>query len=131
MKDAAPQPVHLADYAPPNWLVDDVHLTFHLHPTATRVLSRIAFRPNPDSADRSFRLDGAKLNLIRAMIDGQPVHPLVDAEGLTASVPNAAFVWECEVEINPEANTSLEGLYMSNGMYCTQCEAEGFRKITY
>ncbi|MEL7150764.1 MAG: aminopeptidase N [Pseudomonadota bacterium] len=131
MKDAAPQPVRLADYTPPNWWVDEVHLTFKLAPSATRVLARIAFRPNPDSTDRAFRLDGEKLQLVRAMIDGQPVEPRVDATGLTVDAPDAPFTWEAEVEIDPAANTELEGLYMSNGLYCTQCEAQGFRKITY
>ncbi len=131
MKDAAPQPVRLADYAPPNWLVDDVHLTFRLDPRATRVLSRVSFRPNPEAKDHGFRLDGEDLQLIRALVDGVPVHPLVDDTGLTVAVPDAPFVWEAEVEINPSENTALEGLYMSDGLYCTQCEAEGFRKITY
>jgi aminopeptidase N len=129
--NAAPKKIRLADYAPPAWLVDEVLLTFRLDPKATRVTSRIAFRPNPASADRSFRLDGEKLQLVRAMIDGVPVHPAVDKTGLTAPVPYAPFVWEAEVEIDPSANTELEGLYLSNGLYCTQCEAEGFRKITY
>ncbi|MEO0918778.1 MAG: M1 family aminopeptidase, partial [Pseudomonadota bacterium] len=131
MKDAAPQPVRLAEYAPPAWLVDDVHLTFQLAPNATRVTSRIAFRPNPATTDRTFRLDGENLQLIRAMVDGVPVDPRVDPNGLTAVVPDRAFVWEADVEIDPANNTELEGLYISNGLYCTQCEAEGFRKITY
>ncbi|MEM7753711.1 MAG: M1 family aminopeptidase, partial [Pseudomonadota bacterium] len=131
MKDAAPQPVRLSQYTPPNWWVDEVHLNFKLDPSATRVTSRIAFRPNPQTADRTFRLDGEKLKLIRATIDGAPVAPQIDAHGLTVTAPDAPFVWEAEVEIDPSANTELEGLYISNGLYCTQCEAEGFRKITY
>ncbi|MEM7720520.1 MAG: aminopeptidase N [Pseudomonadota bacterium] len=131
MKDAAPQPVRLADYAPPAWLVDEVHLTFRLAPTATRVISKIAFRPNPKAVDKTFRLDGEKLQLIRAMIDGVPIAPRLELDGLTAVVPDGPFLWEAEVEIDPANNTELEGLYMSNGLYCTQCEAEGFRKITY
>jgi aminopeptidase N len=131
MKDASPAAVHLSDYAPPAWLVERVELTFRLHPTATRVVSRIVFRPNPATADRSFRLDGEGLTLISARIDGQPVTPVITPEGLTCPVPSAPFLWEAEVEIAPEANTALEGLYMSRGMYCTQCEAQGFRKITY
>jgi aminopeptidase N len=131
MKDAAPQTIYLADYTPPAYLVDSVHLTFVLNPTATRVISKIAFRPNPENASGEFFLHGEQLSLLSATIDGADAeYQLVDG-GLTAQVPNAPFVWEAEVEINPEANTALEGLYMSNGMYCTQCEAEGFRKITY
>jgi aminopeptidase N len=131
MKDAAPQTVHLSDYAPPAFLVEDVHLTFRLAPRATRVLSRIRFRPNPDAAGGAFVLHGEELTLIRAAIDGAEVTPELTAEGLTCAVPDGPFTWEAEVEIDPEANTALEGLYMSRGMYCTQCEAEGFRKITY
>ncbi len=131
MNDNSPQPVRLADYRPPPWLVDSVHLTFLLDPEATRVTSRIAFAPNPEASDRNFRLDGEGLRLIRAAIDGLPVHPRLDERGLTAAVPERPFTWECEVEINPGANTELEGLYHSDGLFCTQCEAEGFRKITY
>jgi aminopeptidase N len=80
------------------------------------------------------RLDGEGLRLVSARLDGVAVTPKLDAIGLTLAakdLPVGAFVLETEVEIAPEGNTALEGLYMSNGMYCTQCEAEGFRKITY
>ena len=131
MKDAAPQPIFLKDYSAPAYLVEAVHLTFRLAPHATRVISRIAFRPNPEAAARNFFLHGEALRLICARIDGVEVTPEVTAQGLSTQVPNAPFLFEAEVEIDPEGNTALEGLYMSNGMYCTQCEAEGFRKITY
>ncbi|SDW18166.1 aminopeptidase N [Ruegeria halocynthiae] len=131
MRDAAPTTIYLKDYTPFGYLVDSVHLTFDLAPNATRVTSRIKFRPNPDATDRTFFLHGEQLNLIRAAIDGVVITPDVTAEGLTAAAPDAPFVWEAVVEIDPGNNTALEGLYMSNGMYCTQCEAEGFRKITY
>jgi len=131
MRDAAPETVYLKDYKPFGYVVDSVHLTFDLAPHATRVTSRIAFSPNPETTDRTFFLHGEKLKLIRATIDGAEIAPQVTPEGLTATAPDAPFVWEAEVEIDPAGNTALEGLYMSNGMYCTQCEAEGFRKITY
>src|SRR6056297_949134 len=131
MKDASPQPIYLADYAPPAFLVDKVHLTFRLHPEKTRVLSRIEFRPNHGATARTFFLHGENLRLFEARIDGTPITPDVTDEGLTADVPDAPFTFEAEVEIDPAANTALEGLYLSNGMFCTQCEAEGFRKITY
>ncbi|WP_320177860.1 aminopeptidase N [Roseovarius pacificus] len=131
MKDAAPQTIYLSDYTPPAFLIDTVHLTFRLHPEKTRVISRIEFRPNPATQSRAFFLHGEGLTLIRASIDGQPVTPDMVQGGLRCDVPDAPFVWEAEVEIAPAQNTALEGLYMSNGMYCTQCEAEGFRKITY
>jgi len=131
MKDASPQTIKLSDYTAPAYLIDEVALTFRLHPTATRVISRIKFRPNPDTDDRSFFLHGQDLTLISASIDGAAITPNLTDAGLTADVPDAAFTWEAEVEINPQANTSLNGLYLSKDMYCTQCEAEGFRKITY
>ncbi|WP_299826893.1 aminopeptidase N [uncultured Roseobacter sp.] len=130
MPDAAPQTIYLSDYKPFGFEVTSVSLTFDLDPTATRVKSRIAFVPKPDAGGRMF-LHGEKLKLISAQIDGAPVTPDLSDEGLTCTVPDAPFIWEAEVEIDPQNNLALEGLYMSNGMYCTQCEAEGFRKITY
>ena len=131
MKDAAPQTIYLADYMPFGWTVEDVHLTFSLSPNATRVKSRIRFAPNSAGDQSAFFLHGEQLALVSAAIDGHAVQPEISDKGLTCAVPSGAFTWEAEVEIDPAANTSLEGLYMSNGMYCTQCEAEGFRKITY
>ena len=125
------EPIYLSDYQAPSYLVDHVELVFDLAPTATRVRSKIKFRPNPDQPNRHFFLHGVDLTLICATIDGQPVELTPADEGITCPAPDAPFLWECEVEINPQGNTALEGLYMSNGMYCTQCEAEGFRKITY
>ncbi|MEI4195405.1 aminopeptidase N [Roseovarius sp. E0-M6] len=131
MKDAQPATIYLKDYQPFTHLVDSVHLTFRLAPSATRVLSRIAFRPDPKAPARPFHLDGEGLTLISARIDGKEVSPEITPTGLICEVPDAPFLWEAEVEIDPASNTALEGLYRSNGMYCTQCEAEGFRKITY
>ncbi len=131
MKDSSPQPVFLSDYAPFGYLVDAVHLTFRLDAQKTRVLSRISFRPDPNVTARRFFLNGEQLTLIAARVDGQNITPDVTPQGLTCPVPDGPFTFEAEVEIAPAANTALEGLYLSNGMYCTQCEAEGFRKITY
>jgi len=138
MKDAAPQPVHLADYRPPSYLVEEVRLVFRLSPKGTRVLSTIRFRANPDGLEEgNLRLDGEGLRLISASIDGEALTAfdyLLTAEGLTVPaerLPGPSFTWEAEVEIDPEENTALEGLYTSGGMFCTQCEAEGFRKITF
>ena len=131
MKDATPQPIFLKDYTPPAYLVDTVELTFQLSPSATRVVSKVAFRPNPDAASSTFFLHGEDLQLLWAKIDGKTITPTISQDGLTCDVPAAPFTWEAEVEIDPAGNTALEGLYMSNDMYCTQCEAEGFRKITY
>ena len=132
--------IRLSDHAPPAFLIDQVTLTFTLDPAATRVRARIGFRSNPERAadgPHDLRLDGRGLIPVSAMIDGVPVPENAlshDDEGLSvaaAHVPGRDFVWTCETVIAPESNTALEGLYMSNGMYCTQCEAEGFRKITY
>jgi len=126
------QPIRLADYQPPAWLVETVALDFDLAPRATRVTARIAFRRNPDGPGGPLRLEGRKLRLISAAIDGAAVAPALDAEGLTVDGPLPdAFLWEAVVEIDPEDNKALEGLYLSKGMFCTQCEAQGFRKITY
>ncbi len=124
--------IRLADYRPFPFRVEAVDLTFRLAPTATRVLSRLRLAATQGPAD--LRLDGEKLTLIAASIDGTPVGLVPDATGLTipaALLPPGPFTFEAEVQIAPEGNTALEGLYMSNGMYCTQCEAEGFRKITF
>jgi len=136
MKDAAPQDAQqatrLSDYRPFSHLIGSVKMVFRLSPDATRVRTEIRFRPNPAATDHTtLRLDGEKLRLISATIDGTPVSPDVTDTHLTCAVPGGPFLWESEVEIAPASNTALEGLYMSNGMYCTQCEAEGFRKITY
>ncbi len=131
MRDAAPTTVRLQDYRPFGFLVDSVHLTFDLDPQATRVRARVAFRPDPKTSDRIFFLHGEQLQLLDAAIDGEPVSPKITDEGLTCTVPDRPFTWEAEVQIAPAANSALEGLYLSNGMYCTQCEAEGFRRITF
>jgi len=119
--------IRLADYTPFSHPVESVALVFRLAPHATRVLSTIRF----GKGGTTLRLDGEGLRLIFAAIDGTAIDAAPDDTGLTLTVPDAPFTLTTEVEIAPEANTTLEGLYMSNGMYCTQCEAEGFRKITF
>ncbi|MEO0386946.1 MAG: aminopeptidase N [Pseudomonadota bacterium] len=138
MKSDTEPLIRLADYAPPPFLIDRVHLTVRLHPRATRVTARLHVRRNPaGDASADMLLDGVGLRLVSASIDGAavPVAALTQtAAGLTvaaSALPEDAFEWVAETEIAPEANTALEGLYMSKGMYCTQCEAQGFRKITY
>ena len=125
------QTIYLNDYQAPAYLVDHVALEFDLHPTATRVRSTVKFRPNPDSSNSEFFLHGENLTFLSAYINGAAVTPIMSEAGLTCNVPDGPFIWQSEVEINPSANTELSGLYMSNGMFCTQCEAEGFRRITY
>jgi aminopeptidase N len=132
------EPVRLSDYTPPAYLVDETRLTFRLAPKAARVRSEIRFRPNPAlKGRRDLVLQGEKLRLIEAKISGRALDLAACAltpETLTvpaALIPEGAFVWEAEAETSPEDNTALEGLYISKGMYCTQCEPEGFRRIAY
>ncbi|ALI56400.1 aminopeptidase N [Celeribacter marinus] len=133
MTAAASETIYLKDYTEPHHWVRDVHLTFRLAPKTTRVLSRITFTPN-DNNRGDLVLNGEGLTLITATVDAAIVNMQITDTELriaAADLPQKPFVFEAEVEIAPEDNTALEGLYMSSGMYCTQCEAEGFRKITY
>ncbi len=128
-----PVPVRLQDYRPPAFSVETVRLDFDLQPSATRVRARLQLRRG-DAQDAPLVLDGVRLKLISAAVDGRALTALdysQDAESLTIPAVPDAFVLETEVEIDPQANTALEGLYMSGGRFCTQCEAEGFRKITF
>ncbi|MGB0960996.1 MAG: aminopeptidase N, partial [Halocynthiibacter sp.] len=123
--------IYLKDYKPFDFILTKTELHFTLAPKATRVRSKLFFDPNPETDTRDFFLHGEKLTFKSAKINGETVTPDLTEDGLRLVAPEGAFTFEAEVEIAPEDNTSLEGLYMSNGMYCTQCEAEGFRKITY
>jgi aminopeptidase N len=127
--------IRLADYTAPAFLIDSVHLTFRLEPETSRVLSRISFRRNPEGAG-DLALNGESLTLISASIDGNLLDKkdysrTMDLLIIKGDTLPDTFTWEAEVEVNPKANTSLSGLYMSKGIYSTQCEAEGFRKITF
>jgi aminopeptidase N len=127
------QPIRLEDYQPPAFLIDEVELDFELDPRATRVRTRLAVRRNGDHSE-ALRLNGERLKPIAIAIDGRPLSAAehsVDDEWLTVpNVPNS-FMLDTEVEIDPTANTELSGLYVSAGRFCTQCEAEGFRRITW
>ena len=131
----APQTIYLADYQPFTHIVEKVHLTFRLAPHTTRVLTRLTLSPNPARpGPQDLYLHGEGLKLIALAINGADLSVIPDATGLTiaaALLPHGTFTLEAEVEIDPAANTALEGLYMSNGIYCTQCEAQGFRHITF
>ena len=133
MRTETPQPIRLSDYRPPAFLIDEVRLTFLLSPNATRVKARLDVRRNGDHAE-PLVLNGERLTPVTVAIDGRELDETerqITPEFLTIpSAPNA-FVLETEVEIDPEANKALDGLYMSGGRFCTQCEAEGFRKITW
>ena len=130
-----PQPVYLSDYQPPAYRVTHTELTFDLDPAATRVKARLLMERHPEAApDAPLVLNGEQLKLISLAIDATPLDAAayeLDAEGLRIAQVPERFVLESEVETAPQENTALEGLYQSNAMYCTQCEAEGFRRITF
>ncbi len=131
---APPHEVRLADYQPPAFLIDRVALAFELDETATRVRSRLSVRRNPASAPGPLRLDGAGQPIARIAIDGEALGANryeTTPDSLNIPDPPDAFTLEIETQINPRENTELSGLYLSNGAFFTQCEAEGFRRITY
>ena len=132
-----PQPVRLAEYRPPAFLIDTVDLVFDLDASNTRVKSRLAIRRNPAAFDPTapLQLDGEDLTLLSLALDGQPLgdnrDQLPAGGGLILTDVPDAFTLDVETRIAPEDNTQLSGLYMSGGNFCTQCEPEGFRRITY
>ena len=133
MRTDLPEPVKLADYRPPAFLIDEVRLAFDLDPAATRVKSTLSVRRNGQHQD-PLRLDGEGLTPISVAIDGRTLNSgdyAIDSEGLTIHVVPETFTFESEVEIDPAGNGALIGLYISGGRFCTQCEAEGFRRITW
>ena len=130
---ATPATIRREDYRPPAFLVDTVDLHFALHPTSTRVRSRLALRRNGEARD--LELDGEALMLLSASLDGAPLPSYrcisLPSGGLRIEDVPDSFTLETLVEISPEANSELSGLYLSGGNYFTQCEAEGFRRITF
>src|SRR5271166_3951438 len=136
MRTEESRPVRLADYRPPEWLVETVELDIALDPKATRVRATLALRPNGNSGPPApLVLDGEALALHSIKLDGAalPAEQYVaTADRLTiAQPPQRRFRLKIETVVSPAANTELMGLYRSGGVYCTQCEAEGFRRITY
>src|SRR5215204_3367917 len=136
MRTEEARPVRIEDYRPPNWLVETVELNVILHATATRVQSLLHLRPNPQAgAPAPLVLDGDGLRLVSVKLDGAhlpPEHYLATPDRLTIpQPPNGPFRLQIETELDPSANTQLSGLYRSGMTYCTQCEPEGFRRITY
>ena len=137
MKTDSPRPIRLKDYRPSDYLIDNVDLDFKLDPTKTMVASRLKMRPNPavKSPAKSLVLDGENLELVSIKLDGKSLSEsdyTVTADTLRIhTVPQKPFRLDISNKVDPEANTALSGLYRSKGIYCTQCEAEGFRRITY
>ena len=137
MRTSVGQPVRLVDYRVPDYLIETVELDISLDRHATRVVSTLAIRPNPARPGRAPRstLDGDELVFVSAELDGAPLAP-ADFEASASQFvlprpPRGPFTLKIETRLDPAANTKLMGLYRSGSAYCTQCEAEGFRRITY
>ena len=126
--------IHRADYTAPAYWIDTVDLSFDLDPAKTRVLNRMKVRRNPDVPEQPLRLDGEELNLARVLVDGQGTSFKMEGNQLVLeNLPagNEPFALEIFTTCTPAKNTKLMGLYVSNDSFFTQCEAEGFRRITY
>lgn len=130
---SAPETIYLKDYTPPAFWVESIDLHFELDPANTTVRSTLKLSRNPKGdATAPLVLNGQNLTLIDVQLDGEAFTAYrVDDEQLTIDSVPEQFTLQITTAINPEANTALEGLYRSKSIYCTQCEAEGFRKITY
>jgi aminopeptidase N len=130
---ATPAVVHRADYAPPAFLIETVALEFDLAPERTRVRNTMRVRRNPHAVHAArFDLMGEQIQFVSATLDGKPhtaVH--VHESGLSIDQVSDAFELTLESLCHPAENTTLSGLYVSGGHFFTQCEAEGFRRITY
>ncbi|VXC10403.1 aminopeptidase N [Pseudomonas sp. 8BK] len=136
MRTEQPKMIYLKDYQAPDYLIDETHLTFELFDDHTLVHAQLVMRRNPAAGAGlpPLVLDGQQLELLSVALDDRELsagdYQLSDSH-LTLQPTSASFVIDSSVRIHPESNTALEGLYKSSGMFCTQCEAEGFRKITY
>jgi aminopeptidase N len=135
MKNSSPQTIRLKDYLPPAFLVSTVDLSFDLHEEHADVDSRIAFHRNPAAAaGQELVLEGEKLELRFLKLNGRELKPgeyQITETSLKIPNPGEKFTLECGTRVKPQENLTLEGLYKSKGMFCTQCEAQGFRRITY
>ena len=141
MRTDTAEPVRLKDYRVPDYLIDKVDLDVKLHPSATQVRARLTMRPNPQGRrNAALILDGDGLAVKKIVLDGHELdlrgteawNGFVTPDQLTLNAPpQHPFVLAIETEIDAAANTRLMGLYRSGSVYCTQCEAEGFRRITY
>ncbi|GAA3904174.1 aminopeptidase N [Sphingomonas limnosediminicola] len=134
LAEAPLAPAHLTirreDYRPPDWLVPEIALDFDLGAERTRVRATLTVKKNGEH-DRPLRLDGDEVKLVSVKVDGADAAYRIDGEQLVVEIAGDRATVETEVEIAPKANTKLMGLYASGGMLCTQCEAEGFRRITF
>ncbi|WP_137885433.1 aminopeptidase N [Pseudomonas sp. 2FE] len=136
MRTEQPKMIYLKDYQAPDYLIDETHLTFELFEDHTLVHAQLLMRRNPERGAGlpPLVLDGQQLELLSLSMDGIQLsaadYQLSDSH-LRLQPLAASFTLDSSVRIHPESNTALEGLYKSGSMFCTQCEAEGFRKITY
>ncbi|HEV8407788.1 MAG TPA: aminopeptidase N, partial [Sphingomicrobium sp.] len=132
--EAPLSPTHVAirreDYAPPDWLVPEIRLDFDLDLERTSVRAALEVVRN-GKHDRPLRLNGSDLELVSVTVDGRPAEARIEGSDLVVELSGERAAIETEVRISPSANTKLMGLYASGGMLCTQCEAEGFRRITF
>ena len=132
--EAPPSPTHVTirreDYRPPDWLVPKISLNFDLDPERTIVSARLHVARN-GAHQRPLRLDGDGLTPLKVLVDGRNVEWLIEGSALVVEIAGDEALVETEVEILPASNTKLMGLYESGGILCTQCEAEGFRRITF
>src|SRR5215468_7869123 len=135
MRTEEPRTVRLEDYRPPDWRIGTVELDVVLHPTATTVRAKLSISPNGAGAPAPLVLHGDELTLRSIRLDGKPLPAdsfVATPDRLTiAQAPQRRFELEIETVLDPTNNTKLMGLYRAGSTYCTQCEAEGFRRITY
>ncbi|BAQ74483.1 MULTISPECIES: aminopeptidase N [Pseudomonas] len=136
MRTEQPKMIYLKDYQAPEYLIDETHLTFELFEDHSLVHAQLVMRRNParGAGLPPLVLDGQQLELLSVSLSDQLLSASdyqLDDSHLTLHPTSASFTLDTSVKIHPESNTALEGLYKSSGMFCTQCEAEGFRKITY
>jgi aminopeptidase N len=134
MREGTSKVIYRADYQPPAFWIDSVELCFDLDPAKTRVLNRMRLRRNPDVVPQPLRLDGEELNLARVLVGGQGTSfKMEEGQLVLENLPEGNDPFELEIFTTcaPAKNTKLMGLYVSNESFFTQCEAEGFRRITY
>ena len=137
MKESQPSAIFLKDYTVPPFLIDKTELTFELDEAVTIVTSRLHMRRNPASGKSTCPLvldGGEEVKLVGVAMDDYPLPPeeyRISEDKLIITATADEFILTCETVIEPQNNTRLEGLYRSSSMFCTQCEAEGFRHITY
>ena len=137
MKEGQPSVIYLKDYQVPDFLIDKTVLRFEIHDDQTRVISQLSMRRNPEAVSKTVDLvlnGGPGLTTQAISIDDRTLlnnEYLITDESLTLSGLPETFELKTEVCIRPQDNLALSGLYQSGGMFCTQCEAEGFRNITW